>query len=296
MTAIDFSRHGLSFRAIGSGIPIAALHGSAATARQWAPLSAHLGDDFRIIAPDMPGYGGSSAVQAGEADHAGPDAAGDAACRVAALLRSCGRPVHLVGHSAGGNVALAIAMRRPDLVASLTLIEPVTFHLLAASGSADMRMYWEIECLAGVVNAALADGMPESGMARFMDFWNGDGSWARMPARSRAKLAALAGQVAADFAAAFDQDWPAARLGTLSVPVHLVMGLQSPVVTMRITEIIAEAIEHASLTMIADAGHMMPTTHSAAINRIVERHVRRSEGYTVDAAGPETNGQSSVAA
>lgn len=296
MAAIDFSQHALCFRAVGSGIPIAALHGSAATARQWAPLSAYLGDEFRIIAPDMPGYGGSPAWAA---DHLDSDEAGPVssiARRVSALLRSCGRPVHIVGHSAGGNIALAIALSYPDLVASLTLIEPVAFHLLASSDPADIALYREIQCLAGTIAADLANGDPQSGMARFIDFWNGDGAWERMPAGQQDNLAAQTGQVVGDFTAAFSQEWPIAELRSVSAPVHLVMGLRSQAVTMRITELIAESINDAALSMVADGGHMMPMTHPAEISRIIENHVWRSAKHAIHAAGHPKNKQPAVAA
>ena len=288
MPALDFNQHKLSFRAVGSGIPIAALHGSAATAKQWAPLSAHLADDFRIIAPDMPGYGGSAAWTGDQTGYGEFGAVAGAAERISALLGSCGQPAHVVGHSAGGNVALALAMSRPDLVASLTLIEPVSFHLLASSGSADRKLYQQIDCLAGVMGASLADGCPHAGMARFVDFWNGEGTWEHMPVQRRQNLAAQAGQVIGDFAAAFVQNWPAERLKALDIPVQLVMGLQSPAESLRITEIIAETIDHATLSMIPDAGHMIPVTHPAEISRIIESHVKRTavviSGASDDAA------------
>ena len=286
MSAVDCGQHRLSFRAVGSGIPVAALHGSAATARQWAPLSAHLGDGFRIIAPDMPGYGGSAEFSGQGGSAAGPariSAAQGSGClqatadRVSALLSGCGRPVHLVGHSAGGAVALKTALVRPDLVASLTLIEPVVFHLLAGAGPDELRLYREIHCLAGIMGAALADDDPAAGMARFVDFWSGDGAWAAMPAKRRAGLARQCGQVAGDFPASFDEHWPPATLKQLAVPVQLMMGLRSPTVTMRITEILSETIADAALTMLPDAGHMAPLTHPALIGSLIERHVRRSE-------------------
>ena len=287
MSALDFSQHALSFRAVGSGIPIAALHGSAATAKQWAPLSAQLADDFRIIAPDMPGYGGSAAWTADHTRDGEFGAVAGAAERISALLGSCGHPAHVIGHSAGGNVALAVAMSRPDLVASLTLIEPVAFHLLASSGSADRKLYREIGCLAGVMGASLADGCPHAGMHRFVNFWNGDGTWEQMSVQRRCNLAAQAGQVIGDFAAAFAQTWPVEKLKALAMPVQLVMGLQSPAASLRITEIIAETIDQATLSMIPNAGHMMPVTHPAEINRIIETHVRRS-AFVIGRAADET--------
>jgi pimeloyl-ACP methyl ester carboxylesterase len=69
---------------------------------------------WQIIVPDRPGHGQSPAP--GRPDDAEADGVW-----VAELL---GSGAHLVGHSFGACVALAAAARRPDLVRSLTLIEP----------------------------------------------------------------------------------------------------------------------------------------------------------------------------
>ena len=283
MAAIDFDQHALCFRALGSGAPVVALHGSAATARQWASLSEHLGNDFRIIAPDMPGYGESHAWTPIGSASSNAGAGQDTTERVTALVQTIGRPVHLVGHSAGGVVALEIALERPDLVSSLTLIEPVVFHLLAGSDRVDRSSYREINCLAGVMGAALADGDPEIGMARFVDFWNGDGAWARMPAGRRVKLTGQAGQVVSDFASAFGRQWPISALKSLVAPVRLLMGLRSPAIAMRITELLAETIANAELSLVPEAGHMMPVTHPSLVGKIIERHVRQAEASHVRA-------------
>ncbi len=280
MSAVDFNQHRLSFRAIGSGIPVVALHGSAATARQWSTVSAHLGDGIRFIAPDMPGCGASAALAAGSGRRSDPQGSGclqAKADRVSALLSACGRPVHLAGHSAGGAIALKIALARPDLVASLTLIEPVVFHLLAHAGNDERRLYREIRCIAGIMGAALADDKPAAGMARLVDFWSGDGAWGAMPAKRRDALAGQCGRVVADFAATFNENWPTGALKGLATPVQLMMGLRSPAVIMRITELLSETIDNAALTMLPDAGHMAPLTHPTLISSVIENHVRRAE-------------------
>ena len=50
------------FREQGQGAPVVALHGSASNAKQWRGLMDYLKGRFRVIAPDLPGYGKSDPV------------------------------------------------------------------------------------------------------------------------------------------------------------------------------------------------------------------------------------------
>src|SRR3546814_6449107 len=82
---------------------------------------------------------------------------------------------HLVGHSYGGAVALKIALTRPQRVLSLTLIEPVVFHLLPLAGDdEDMRLYRTILGVRDRLRGAVAAGWPAHGLATFVDFWPGE--------------------------------------------------------------------------------------------------------------------------
>src|SRR3546814_9724822 len=93
---------------------------------------------------------------------------------------------HLVGHSYGGAVALKIALTRPQRVLSLTLIEPVVFHLLPLAGDdEDMRLYRTILGVRDRLRGAVAAGWPAHGMATFVDFWNGAGTWDAADAEQR---------------------------------------------------------------------------------------------------------------
>ena len=95
---------------------------------------------FRIFTPDLPGYGASTVAATG-------GLGGDAAI-IGALIDRIGAPVHLVGHSYGGAVALKLAASRPDAVRSLTVIEPVAFHLLIDGSAADRALFAEAAGLA----------------------------------------------------------------------------------------------------------------------------------------------------
>jgi pimeloyl-ACP methyl ester carboxylesterase len=80
-----------------------------------------LSGDLAASAVDLPGFGWSPPPQDGDWSLRG---------RVRAVLGyleheyAAGGPVHLIGNSLGGTVALCVAAERPDLVATLTLISP----------------------------------------------------------------------------------------------------------------------------------------------------------------------------
>ncbi|MBD0275079.1 MAG: alpha/beta fold hydrolase, partial [Acetobacteraceae bacterium] len=174
----------------GTGTPVVLLHCSAGSAAQWRRLSETLAGHHRVLAPHLHGHGDSDPWPG-----PGPLALAAEGAIVAALGERAGEPVHLVGHSYGGAVALRFAWAHPDHVRSLTLIEPVAFPLLRDSVAPDDgAALRSIEALA----AAVARG----DMGSFVDFWNGDGAWAALPEERRAGLSRLAGTVAGHFGAA----------------------------------------------------------------------------------------------
>lgn len=101
----------------GTGTPLVLIHGFSADSTGWAPFERELPRDIPIIRIDLPSHGRSPRSRIdGFAD----------------LLRSltrafddaCDVPVHLLGHSLGGALALGIADIRPRQVATLTLLAP----------------------------------------------------------------------------------------------------------------------------------------------------------------------------
>jgi pimeloyl-ACP methyl ester carboxylesterase len=96
------------------------VHGMSGAATNWTDLMAELAPDFDCAALDLPGSGFSPPPRRG----AGYTVSALAAT-VIRLIETLGRgPVHLIGNSMGGAVAVRVAARRPDLVRTLTLISP----------------------------------------------------------------------------------------------------------------------------------------------------------------------------
>ncbi len=106
-------------RRAGTGTPLVMLHGFTADSTSWAPLEKAMRHDRPLIRIDLPGHGKSPRrTLRNFADLArAVTEAFDEATRGA-------EQVHLLGHSLGGALALAIADIRPRRVASLSLIAP----------------------------------------------------------------------------------------------------------------------------------------------------------------------------
>ncbi|MFT4261903.1 MAG: alpha/beta fold hydrolase [Nocardioides sp.] len=132
---------------VGTGPAVVLLHGGGAGAsglsnfsRNVAPLAAH----FRVIVPDMPGYGRSTKG----VDRADPF--GDLGMFVRGLLDALDiEKAHLVGNSYGGAAALRCALDRPDKVDRLVLMGP--------GGVGTTR------------------GLPTKGLNALLDYYGGDG-------------------------------------------------------------------------------------------------------------------------
>jgi pimeloyl-ACP methyl ester carboxylesterase len=104
----------------GGSTPLLLLHGGGtdSAAISWYRLLAPLGRDRLVVAPDLPGFGGSIEVP----PVGGPDALADTAV---AVLDALGIARAVVGGvSMGGDVALHLALRHPERVAGLVLIAP----------------------------------------------------------------------------------------------------------------------------------------------------------------------------
>ncbi len=117
---VDGSR--VEYMECGSGDPLVFLHGWGLTPRTYGTAITGLTSaGVRLIAPSLPGFGGSDALPSSAM------AMTDYAARIAGLLEVIGldRPAFVMGHSFGGGVALRLASDRPDLVRSLTLLNSV---------------------------------------------------------------------------------------------------------------------------------------------------------------------------
>lgn len=260
---------------------VIALHGSASTGAQWTQLADRLAVDFEVITPDLPGYGKLRGLRT----FGRPTLYGDA-FQIACQAHQAAAPVHLVAHGYGAAVALKYALENPAEVASLTLIEPVMFHLLRYGGQQDMQDYNEIKAMADAVRASCLNGAPKRGMARLVDYWNGTGTWDAISPVDQAKLATLAPKVAGNFAAVLAETWEASSCQQVQCPVTVITGERSRGPVARVARILVDALPNARHETIAGAGHMAPVTHHDAVAPIVARTLGTPGSEITSSAAP----------
>lgn len=106
---------GITYQEAGVGTEtLLCLHGIGSDARSFHHQLGAL-SSIKVVAWNMPGYGGS------EARMMPPDFA-HLSDRLATFIDGLGGPVHLLGHSIGGMLAIEHAVRRPDQIKSLVLL------------------------------------------------------------------------------------------------------------------------------------------------------------------------------
>ncbi|MGI4857698.1 MAG: alpha/beta fold hydrolase [Janthinobacterium lividum] len=103
----------------GTGEPLVLIHGVGMQALAWYPQIDALSSDFRVISLDMPGHGGSDAL---DADAGLPQFVAWAVACIEALAAG---PVNLAGHSMGSLIAAGVAVTRPDLVRRVAILNGV---------------------------------------------------------------------------------------------------------------------------------------------------------------------------
>lgn len=220
-------------------LPLVALvHGAMDRSAGMLRLSRRLDQDYRVLRYDRRGYGRST-------PHAGPF---EMAAQVADLVEVlAGRRAVVVGHSYGGNVALATAERYPQLVAGVVIYEtPLSWEP------------WWPGTTAGA-SAIKAAGRPEDAAEAFMRRLIGAERWEGLPERTRVTRRAEGVALVDELADLREhRPWHADRI---HVPVVVGYGTRGAAHHQEGMSLAAGAISNAELVVLDGCGHAAPNTH-----------------------------------
>ena len=205
---------------------------------------------------------------------------------LAPLITAQAGRIHLLGHSYGGAVALQIALRWPDRIKSLTLYEPVRFRLLLDSPAMTPLAY-EVIRLARSVQR-MAGPAPADAAARFVDYWSGEGAWAKTsPARQQA-LALRMPKRGAEFTVALEDG--ARQIDYVRLPMRSGCSAATPAPVRVILERLAHLVPNADRVTLAGLGHMgpieAPERIALALPAIVREARRESDNERFGAGEP----------
>lgn len=148
---------------MGEGSPVLLLHGLFGAARNWGGIQKRLAQRHRVLAPDLRNHGESPRAPGGYAEMAAD---------ICELIAARGlRAPAVLGHSMGGKVAMALALRHPGMVGRLIVadIAPVKYPPGMRAYLAAMRAIPLREGLTRKeADAALAPSIPEPGIRAFL--------------------------------------------------------------------------------------------------------------------------------
>lgn len=257
--------------------PAVYLHGLSGSATNWTDLAGQLAGRAAGLAVDLPGFGLSRPLRSREYS---PSAHADA---VMCFLAGRNEPVHLLGNSLGGTIAMIVAARRPELVRSLTLISPAmpdrrpdprrlsdprialaAIPWMRPRVAAALAAVTPREQIAQVLRLCFADpsAVPEH---RIQEAIDEAADRAAQPWAIEAAWQAGRGMVVGWFGVA--SLWSVAR--RVQAPTLVVWGGQDRLVSPKLAARTVASLPRGRLLMLADAGHLAQVERPVTVARAV---------------------------
>jgi pimeloyl-ACP methyl ester carboxylesterase len=253
----------VAYTTVGSGAPIIFVHGSFATCSAWRRLVARLDTSAcNAIALDLPGWG--------ESDSSPEECTSlveyEAAAVEAVAAQSNAQSIHLVAHSHGGPVALAVALAGRIEIRTLTLFEPLPIFLLGKDEDAHVKLSrFVVE-----YERAFDEGDHMAARA-VVDLWGGAGSFEAMSANARDAIAAGTAQNIRQWKGNFAFRPSPDMLRELHVPTMLVHGERANGIAKLFVQRLRDLLPESNVADIVGASHFLIHTHAEECAQIVAR-------------------------
>ena len=266
--------HGVAYIEVGKGTStLLFIHGSLCDYRYWRPQTDALALHHHVIAPSLSHYYPHLPSAKGtpfswiahvEQVSAFIERLGQIKAATAAPPAAAHSPIHLIGHSRGAAIAYQVALRNPDAIQSLTLVDPAGPR--EQDGSCETTESPSTRGLRKRAAELIAQGAVDEGLRLFVDSTSRPGFWDR----SAEVFKNMARDNATTLVMQLSDPLPLYRQAeaqSLALRTLMVAGERSPAVYKDNAIALARFIPNATEATIAGASHGMTWTHSQAFNR-----------------------------
>jgi abhydrolase domain-containing protein 6 len=220
------------------------VHGFGSSRDSWNRMAGRLTKRYRVIAPDLPGWGESARIDSESYDYPKQVA------RLREFITALGLGrVHLIGHSMGGFICSAYAAQYPDEVVTLGLIAP---HGVTEPQPSDLAL-----SVAAGDNWLVVSSMPE--FERLLK-----NVFAKRPYLPKSVLKVVANRAIAGsaksakiFVEMQSNDPPLeARLSRIKAPALIIWGDQDRVLHVSCADVFRRGINNSEVLLLPGSGHM----------------------------------------
>jgi pimeloyl-ACP methyl ester carboxylesterase len=240
----------LHYEQTGDGPPLVLVHGSAVDARTWDGVVPALATAHRVVTYDRRGYGRSEHRPVRDHRLHARDLA-------AVLDQVAAEPAIVVGWSSGGNVAMAVAAHRPELFASLVVVE-APFHGQRHMNGAVLRTLFRLKL-------KQARGRHAEALEEFLRFGSalrsGGNAYDQLDERDKDVLRQYPHQVLAEWDphpfGVMHEHLSTATVARIRVPTTWILGGESPPWMSRLHDRVARRRPDLRTAIIPGASHLV---------------------------------------
>lgn len=235
----------------GSGPPIVFIHGSYATTSTWKKMVEQLAVSNRCISIKLPGHCGTPDPE----DFSNPTIETELEVIEIVVNSLTEEPIHLVGHSFGGVIALAQALKGNLKISQLSLFEPVAVSVLDKKGSAIVQKFL------AKYRHDVSENVPFA-CGQVINFWGGDGTFESLPDVIKEGMEPLVANNIRHWDSEAVMDYKLVDLQKISIPTRLICGAKSNSVAHAICDHLNNQIPHSKKYIIEGASHFLVTSHA----------------------------------